>query len=675
MRAIEHLSIKSKIWMMVTIGLIALSIVSVISIIGFDTSKNSFNGFKAKQLHLISISNEMSESIATLQNIFLTSASSQLKLESDYKAKNEKIQNDLKNHIVELEKLSSYEEFAELKNIVKNISLRVRALSTIGLGMVEEFTDEGAELEDKIYAISSYNSVAIKTKEELNLLSDFSKKSLNDNIESFGEKLSNYEYQIIFTAGITFVLTILIVMFLVTSIHSSIMKFQQGLFLFFSFLNRETSKAELINISSNDEIGMMAKAVNENIKKIEAEIIADSKFIADAQSVMNRVENGWFSQHIEAHTNSSNLQNLKITINQALVNLRANFMLMNNTLEEYCNYNYTKELKIDNIEKDGVFDTLLKDINRLRDAITVMLSDSLSNGIDLQNNASTLKQAVESLSTASNQQAASLEETAAAMEEMTSNVQNNVAKSNEMAAMATQTDSAAREGAVLAQRTATAMTEIQGATNSINDAVAIIENIAFQTNILSLNAAVEAATAGDAGKGFAVVAQEVRNLANRSADAAKEIKAMAAQAAGKSNEGMNIATELTRGFEVIADKIAQTASMVQDVSNANREQMQGIGQINTAVTQLDQMTQENAKVAAQADSIANATIEKAEAMVQDAQSKEFVGKNNIRATQSTQRTNKPAQAAKPVVVSKNTHTSKALPKKGSAHDGDVWENF
>jgi methyl-accepting chemotaxis protein len=204
------------------------------------------------------------------------------------------------------------------------------------------------------------------------------------------------------------------------------------------------------------------------------------------------------------------------------------------------------------------------------------------------------------------------------MEEMTSNVQNNVAKSNDMALMATQTDSAAREGAVLASRTASAMTEIQSATNSINDAVAIIENIAFQTNILSLNAAVEAATAGDAGKGFAVVAQEVRNLANRSADAAKEIKAMASQAAHKSNEGMNIATELTRGFEVIADKIAQTASMVQDVSNANREQMQGIGQINTAVTQLDQMTQENAKVAAQADAIANATISKAEAMVQDA---------------------------------------------------------
>ncbi|MEK6658404.1 MAG: hypothetical protein AABY36_01825, partial [Campylobacterota bacterium] len=290
MKAIEHLSIKAKIWVMVVIGLIALSIISMISIMGFNTSKNSFNDFKAKELHLISVSNDMSESIALLQNIFLTSASSQLKLESDYKNKNEKIQNDLKNHIIELEKLSSNEGFAELKDIVKNISLRITALSSIGLGMIEEFTDKRADLEDKIGAISSYNSVAVKTKEELTSLATFSKKSLNSNIESFGNKLSNYEYQIIATAGITFILIILIVIFLVTSIHSSIMKFQQGLFLFFSFLNRETSKAESININSNDEIGMMAKAVNENIANIERGLIADASAVANAVETANKVK-------------------------------------------------------------------------------------------------------------------------------------------------------------------------------------------------------------------------------------------------------------------------------------------------------------------------------------------------------------------------------------------------
>jgi len=449
-----------------------------------------------------------------------------------------------------------------------------------------------------------------------------------------------------------------------------------SLSLFFSFLNRETTKAELIKLDSKDEFGEMAVIINENITNIEKSIIADKQMIGNTQAVMNRVRNGWYSEFIEAIPASNELDVLKQTLNDMIKSNRARFLEIDEILEAYAKHNYTPTAHLNPTdEKGGILERLIIGLNAMQTSITEMLSNSLQNGIDLQSDAGNLKQAVESLSTASNQQAASLEETAAAMEEMTSNVQNNVAKSNDMALMATQTDSAAREGAVLAQRTASAMTEIQSATNSINDAVAIIENIAFQTNILSLNAAVEAATAGDAGKGFAVVAQEVRNLANRSAEAAKEIKAMASQAANKSNEGMNIATELTRGFEVIADKIAQTASMVQDVSNANREQMQGIGQINTAVTQLDQMTQENAKVAAQADSIANATISKAQAMVQDAQSKEFVGKNNIRAKESHTRASHSVQAAKPVVVSKGKYASNAIAKNSSKHESDVWENF
>ena len=229
MNVIEHLSIKAKIWFIAVIGLISLSIVSIIGFNAFGTSKSSFDDFKSKQLHLISISGNMAESIATLQNVFLTSASSQSKLESDYKAKNEKIRNDLKNYIVDLEKLSSYEEFKELKKIIDNVALRTQALSTIGLGMVSTFADADSDAQDKVDSVASYNSVAVKTKEELNLLIDFSKKSLDNNIESFGNKLSNYEYQIIFTAGIAFILLILISGFLVTSIHNSIKKLQRSL--------------------------------------------------------------------------------------------------------------------------------------------------------------------------------------------------------------------------------------------------------------------------------------------------------------------------------------------------------------------------------------------------------------------------------------------------------------
>ncbi|OHE13951.1 methyl-accepting chemotaxis protein, partial [Sulfurimonas sp. RIFOXYD2_FULL_34_21] len=441
-----------------------------------------------------------------------------------------------------------------------------------GLKKTIEIFKSGDYTKAQLFTVTNVLPLFKKTKEGAEKLLELQEQTALSLIKNANSTYETVKITLITIIIVSLTLLFIIGMLIVKSMVSSVNALNNGINRFFSFLNHETDKADLIHIKSKDEFGEMAKVINENIRKTEIEVITDAKFIEDVQSVMNRVQKGWFSQHIEANSNNASLRNLKITINQGLDNLKANFITMNNLLEEYCNNNYTKELVINNIEQNGVFDTLTHDINKLRDAITTMLSSSLQNGVDLQDEASTLKQAVESLSTASNQQAASLEETAAAMEEMTSNVQNNVQKSNDMALMATQTDSAAREGAVLAQRTASAMTEIQSATNSINDAVAIIENIAFQTNILSLNAAVEAATAGDAGKGFAVVAQEVRNLANRSAEAAKEIKAMASQAANKSNEGMNIATELTRGFEVIADKIAQTASMVQDVSNANREQ-------------------------------------------------------------------------------------------------------
>ncbi len=516
-------------------------------------------------------------------------------------------------------------------------------------------------------------SLANMTKHSAELFSKINEKTkiLQDGlIVANNDKLDRDA--LISTIIVIFVtLVILSVLFVISrSITSSLLIIQEGLTSFFNFLNRQSNKANLINLDSNDEFGQMAVVINNNISSIEQTMLLDAEVLSDIEKAANDMKTGKFHTELTKNTTNADLQKLKDTFAEVIYyvdhNVARDLNLLLNQIDAYKSNDFTHRIP-------NAYGKVAVALNDLGDAISTMLSSALTNGLELQTDASTLKQAVESLSTASNQQAASLEETAAAMEEMTSNVQNNVAKSNDMALMATQTDSAAREGAVLASRTASAMTEIQSATNSINDAVAIIENIAFKTNILSLNAAVEAATAGDAGKGFAVVAQEVRNLANRSADAAKEIKAMASQAAHKSNEGMNIATELTRGFEVIADKIAQTASMVQDVSNANREQMQGIGQINTAVTQLDQMTQENAKVAAQADSIANATISKAEAMVQDALSKEFVGKNNIRAT-ATRTNAKPVQAAKPVVV-KQKYASNAIAKNSSKHESDVWESF
>jgi methyl-accepting chemotaxis protein len=590
------------------------------------------------------------------------------------------------------------DEIVNLQNLQKDIDNEIQKLSNLSFldnkekdlfaQFSKELTVYKNAVKDAINMISIDIGMATPmlgvTEENFlkinQILKDINKDIIENNKISYEDainKINTTQYTLYVLFFIALILSGLIAFIASRAITHPLSSIQQGLNSFFRFLNRETDRADPINLDSKDEFGQMAKAINTNISAIEKGLLADANAVANSVEVANKIKAGYLNEQITVIPNNPQLVELRNVLNEMLQTLSSKVSYDLNELElvfkAYIASDFTARVK----NPKGQVDIIT---NNLGDEIGAMLSNSLQNGIDLQGEASTLKQAVESLSTASNQQAASLEETAAAMEEMTSNVQNNVAKSNDMALMATQTDSAAREGAVLAQRTASAMTEIQSATNSINDAVAIIENIAFQTNILSLNAAVEAATAGDAGKGFAVVAQEVRNLANRSADAAKEIKAMASQAANKSNEGMNIATELTRGFEVIADKIAQTASMVQDVSNANREQMQGIGQINTAVTQLDQMTQENAKVAAQADAIANATISKAEAMVQDALSKEFVGKSNIRATQSSTtginatRTSKPVQAAKPVVA-KQKYASNAIAKNSSKHESDVWESF
>jgi methyl-accepting chemotaxis protein len=167
------------------------------------------------------------------------------------------------------------------------------------------------------------------------------------------------------------------------------------------------------------------------------------------------------------------------------------------------------------------------------------------------------------------------------------------------------------------------MDEINTEVNSIYEAITVIDQIAFQTNILSLNAAVEAATAGEAGKGFAVVAQEVRNLASRSAEAANEIKALVESATSKANDGKIISAQMIEGYENLNKHITKTISLIDDVSNASKEQMQGIEQINNAVTMLDKVTQENANEANSVANIANDVRTMADELVADAKTKKF----------------------------------------------------
>ena len=187
-----------------------------------------------------------------------------------------------------------------------------------------------------------------------------------------------------------------------------------------------------------------------------------------------------------------------------------------------------------------------------------------------------------------------MEETAASIDDITTTIKSNTSNVARMSNISDELQDKAYKGNTLASDTSKAMEEINEKINQINEAISVIDQIAFQTNILSLNAAVEAATAGEAGKGFAVVAQEVRNLASRSADAANEIKQLVEDATQKATSGKQISTSMIDGYSELNEKIIQTKTIIDDVTVASRDQQNKIEQINAAISQIDHMTQENA---------------------------------------------------------------------------------
>ena len=198
-----------------------------------------------------------------------------------------------------------------------------------------------------------------------------------------------------------------------------------------------------------------------------------------------------------------------------------------------------------------------------------------------------------------------------------------------MTSISSNVTKSANEGEKLAKETTQAMSDIDDEVKAINEAIVIIDQIAFQTNILSLNAAVEAATAGEAGKGFAVVAQEVRNLAARSADAANEIKTLVLNATEKADKGKNIAIAMIDGYSVLNENITKTIELISGVESASKEQLEGIYQINDAINSLDRQTQQNANIAQETNNVAVQTDTIAKVIVSNADEKEFIGKDTV----------------------------------------------
>jgi methyl-accepting chemotaxis protein len=351
----------------------------------------------------------------------------------------------------------------------------------------------------------------------------------------------------------------------------------------------------------------------------------DLEVYGEVMLVCEKLSDGYTDDRISQKTEDEKLNYVAYSINKAMDNLTNSLEQVISVLKEYENNDYRSSVNID-LFRGGLLRELLLGINKLQEGITDRVLQAYKIGLTMEHQSDILQDEVSKLSGSTARQAAAVEETAAAIEEITASISNNTDASVTMLESGRILEQSAQKSINLVNATTEAMNHIDNSTQDVYNAISVISQIAFQTNILSLNAAVEAATAGEAGKGFAVVAQEVRNLANRSADAARTIEGLMDELKIQTEQGKTSSDKMNNEFKLLDDHIKSTMSSLESIVSASQEQKSSIAQINASIQNIDAATQSNAHATQKVNDIAIQTHNVANTLANSNKDVNFEGK-------------------------------------------------
>ncbi|SIR27264.1 methyl-accepting chemotaxis protein [Rhizobium sp. RU20A] len=350
-----------------------------------------------------------------------------------------------------------------------------------------------------------------------------------------------------------------------------------------------------------DEVGDMAQAVQVfrqnalKVRDMNAQEAALQAQNADLQTsiaaVVASAVDGNFKTRIEKQYENPHLNTFAASVNALLVSVDTGIGETQRVVAALADGDLTETMRG---SFRGSFEELQSNVDAAMKTLRTVMGEVLAT-IDMINGGTgELRSAANDLSKRTEQQAASLEETAAALEQITSAVANSTDRSLQAATMVTEARRNTEQSSTVVRQAIEAMERIEQASSGISQIINVIDEIAFQTNLLALNAGVEAARAGEAGKGFAVVAQEVRELAQRSATAAKDIKALIHRSSAEVTSGVALVTQTGSVLDTIQGNVAAIDEQVRSIAGTSREQSTGLQEVNTAVNHMDQATQQNA---------------------------------------------------------------------------------